>query len=149
MSGQHEVTAKRVNDPSKSKPLDPSRFRWRRVRYLPHQNVREAARRLKQITRQQLTGAVVTSEARVTAERLRLFVEVSRAERACNDYVNQAIVSGDEDRLPGRDHLFVAVSDLRQFLSGHAPIETASTSAGVLGASAAAAGGDRRDDVAA
>lgn len=126
-----------------TKPLDPARFKWRKVRYLPHQNVREAARRLKQISRQQLAGSAVSPEARETAERLRLAVAITNAEASCHDYVNEAIEAGDEDRLPGRDHLLVAVIDLARWLRGEAPIETASTSV-MLGAS-----GLRGDDLAA
>lgn len=167
----HEVTIRRLNDdqddtavapegPIVMQPgpsdttapkLDPARWRWRRQKYARHQNTREAMRRLRQVARRQLSGSVVSPGAAAVGARVRLIYAATAAELACHNYINEAITLGEEDRLPGRDHLFVAVSDLARWLRGdeQLPNATCTTSAvGVVPVRPTAIR-DRGDDIAA
>jgi hypothetical protein len=121
-------------------------YRYTRVRYSPHQGAGESLRRLKQIARRQLSGAHVSPEARATVERARLAYHATMAEQACHAYVNDAIKLGEEDRLPGRDRLYVAVGDLARWLRGEPDYATATASTTL---DAPPADGHRGNDLAA
>lgn len=110
------------------KPLDPDRFRWRRVRYSPHQGSRERTRRLAQVALQRLSGPVVSREAEVAGEQIRCHVSwvraVEQATEATHVYLNDALHDGSEEAIARRDRLFCAVYDLWAWVAAGRPRDT-------------------------
>lgn len=135
MSGHHE--APRVQTPR----LDPARFRWRTVRYNPHQNTRERLRRLKQIATRRLQGACVTPAAATVARFMHVLLSVWDAESACYAYWQEAAADAHAEHAAARESLYHAVHDLARFLDTGDP-ESATSSASVS-AAADRLGGDQ------
>lgn len=114
--------------PVSDRPLDPDRFRWRRVRYSPHQGSRERTRRLAQVALQRLSGPVVSREAEVAGEQIRGHVSwvraVEQATEATHVYLNDALHDGSEEAIARRDRLFCAVYDLWAWVAAGRPRDT-------------------------